>query len=434
MDPMIQGTEHEYTLYSQKMDALGADANDLALEVIRRSDLASASQFLTNGSRAYLDLGHVEIATPECANFWDLLVWEKAGEKIVDLARRELEEEHAVKVDAFKNNTDPDGTSYGSHENYCVSRGLEFPEVFVKKLVPHLITRTIFTGAGDVIDEEYTTSPCAYLTSTLVSGGNLSNTGILHTRDEPHADPERWRRLHIIVGDALLGEVPILLRHFTTSAVLQLIEAGELDDAPQLADPMEAMWHLVETPRPGDWSLTLKSGEETTPVAIQRYYLEKVEPLVGDGNGDADKEKMAFELWEEVLDAYEEGAHDKLRGRVEWLARQQAIDRLIDRKGYDLLVEIAAAKQYSEIGTDRSFHYILAQEGKVERVLEDKDIMAAIKQPPATRAKVRTALCDEYEISSLSWEWVRIKTVDDDSEKVNLDDPYLADVDAVEGL
>lgn len=427
MDPVIQGTEHEYTLYSQKMDALGADANDLALEVIRKSDLSSASQFLTNGSRAYLDLGHVEVATPECDNFWDLLIWEKAGEKIVDLARRRLEEEYGVKVDAFKNNTDPDGTSYGSHENYCVSRDLEFPEVFVKKLVPHLITRTIFTGAGDVIDEEYTISPCAFLTSTLVSGGNLSNTGILHTRDEPHADPERWRRLHIIVGDALLGEVPIMLRHFTTSAILNLIEQGELDDVPEFADPMETMWDIVENPRPDYWKIELKSGETVTPVEVQRYYLEKVEEIV-----ETDREQMAFDMWEGILDAYDAGQEDKIRSKVEWFARQKAIDRLIERKGYDLMVEIAACKQYSEIGTDRSFHYILEQDGEIDRLIDDETIKEAVRKPPDTRAQVRTHLCEEYEVSSLSWEWVRIKTVDDDSEKVTLDDPYDGDLDGLE--
>src|SRR3989337_1128604 len=136
MKKLVQGTEHEYTLYCRKMGSVGFDPHTQALDLLRESDLHLAGEFTTNGSRAYYDVGHFELSTAETSNFPDLVGWEKAGGKI----------------HAFKNNTSPDGTSYGSHENYCVSRSVAFPQRFVRELVPHLATRFIYTGAGDIID------------------------------------------------------------------------------------------------------------------------------------------------------------------------------------------------------------------------------------------------------------------------------------------
>src|SRR3989337_965263 len=253
MKKLVQGTEHEYTLFCRKMGSLGFDPHILALDLLRDSDLHLAGEFLVNGSRAYYDVGHFELSTAETSNFHDLVVWVKAGGKILDWLRRVMEEKYLVagaKIHAFKNNTSPDGTSYGSHENYCVSRSVAFPQRFVRELVPHLATRFIYTGAGDIIDGKYVLSPSAYLTSTAVSGETMHDTGILNTRDEPHADARRWRRLHVIVGDALMNETAIWLRHFTTSAILLLMEMGKLDGVPKLASPVDDMWTNVELSNP----------------------------------------------------------------------------------------------------------------------------------------------------------------------------------------
>lgn len=427
MEPMIQGTEHEYTLFSHKMNPLGIDPHRLALEQIRSSELAVQGEFLRNGSRCYFDVGHLEISTPETLNFLDVLKWEKAGEKIVDLARIKLEQDHNVKVSAYKNNTDPDGVSYGSHENYCVMRSVEFPEQFVKKLVPHLVSRIIFTGAGDVIEGRYVLSPCAYLTSQLVSGGNLYNTGILHTRDEPHADPARFRRLHVIIGDALMGEVPLLLRHFTTSMVLRGMEKGKFADAPQLADPLGDMWRMVEQIVPEKWKLELKDGKKVSPMDIQRYFLAGVEEQV-----ETKDEKMAFGMWEEVLTKFEKGDIKGLMPRIEWMSRLKEVERMLqvkagDRRGDQATenIEIAACKQYSEVGESRSLFYGLQQAGKVERVLTDDVIRAAIHEPPKnTRAVARVKILEDYEVASSDWAEVRVLTEDGGSETIELPDPY----------
>lgn len=253
MKKMVQGTEHEYTLFCRKMGSMGFDPHALALDLLRESDLHLAGEFVTNGSRVYYDVGHFEVSTPETTNFRDVVVWEKAGEKILDWLRRVMEEKYtggSTKIHAFKNNTSPDGTSYGSHENYCVSRDVPWPSRFIRDLVPHLSTRIIYTGAGDILRGKYVLSPMAFLTSQVISGETMHDTGILNTRDEPHADGTRWRRLHVIVGDALMNETAILLRHFTTSGVLQLMEQDALGDVPRLKDPVRDLWHNVETRNP----------------------------------------------------------------------------------------------------------------------------------------------------------------------------------------
>ncbi|HWM50544.1 MAG TPA: proteasome accessory factor PafA2 family protein, partial [Thermoplasmata archaeon] len=190
MRKMVQGTEHEYTLYCRKMGTMGFDPHMMALDLLRDSDLHLAGEFITNGSRVYYDVGHFEVSTAETTNFHDVVVWEKAGEKILDWLRRVMEEKYTgdMKIHAFKNNTSPDGTSYGSHENYCVSRDVPFPGQYIRDLVPHLATRFIYTGAGDILRGKYVLSPMAFLTSQVISGETMHDTGILNTRDEPHAD------------------------------------------------------------------------------------------------------------------------------------------------------------------------------------------------------------------------------------------------------
>src|SRR3990170_2999284 len=304
MRKRVQGTEHEYTLYCRKMGTLGFDPHTLALDLLRESDLHLAGEFIKNGSRAYYDVGHFEISTCETSNPWDLVTWEKAGEKVLDWLRKVMEEKYTaggVKIHAFKNNTSPDGTSYGSHENYCVSRDVAFPDRFVRELVPHLSTRFIYTGAGDIIDGKYVLSPMAYLTSSVVSGETMHDTGILNTRDEPH------------------------------------------EDAPRMADPVRDMWHNVETRDPDEWEVHLDGGRTVSPIEIQRYYLGKIEPRAGTGG-----ERRAFKLLESTLDGLEKKSSKDLARRVEWLDRYYAIQEETGGGGGPD-VEMMACKQYSEI-------------------------------------------------------------------------------------
>src|SRR5438128_1720204 len=324
MRKMVQGTEHEYTLYCRKMGTMGFDPHMMALDLLRDSDLHLTGEFITNGSRVYYDVGHFEVSTAETTNFHDVVIWEKAGEKVLDWLRRVMEEKYTgdMKIHAFKNNTSPDGTSYGSHENYCVSRDVPFPGQFIRDLVPHLATRIIYTGAGDIVRGKYVLSPMAFLTSQVVSGETMHDTGILNTRDEPHADGRLWRRLHVIVGDV-----------------------------PRLKDPIRDLWHNVEIRNPEQWKVELEDGRIVSPIDIQRYYLEKIESIVKD-----DWERRALRTFEEVLDGLENRRSKELAHKVEWLDRYIAIQEAGEKKaGPD--VEMMACKQYSEIGAERSLFY-----------------------------------------------------------------------------
>lgn len=427
MKPMIQGTEHEYTLYCREMDRLGLDPHVIALDILRESSLHGAGEFTRNQSRAYLDCGHLELSTCETSNFCDLLVWEKAGEKIVDWLRKKAEELHCspeIKIWAYKNNTSPDGTAYGSHENYCVSRDVIFPERYVRELVPHLVTRLVYTGAGDILDGKYVLSPSAYKTGTLVSNDTMHNTGVLNTRDEPHAGAERYRRLHLQIGDALLNECAIVLRHFTTSAVLQLMESGALKNPqpPKLADPVRDMWNNVEITNPEKWKFELDNGKTATPMDIQQYYLEKTEHLVETGI-----EKKAFRMWDEILELLRKKDGKKLARRVEWLDRYYAIQEMSD--GYiDSEMSMKVCKRYSELGEERSIHYMRRRNGLIDRFTEDNVIADAITHPPSnTRAHARAEICEKHEILGIEWSRIVVKTRGD-TKTIQLEDPYKSSV------
>jgi proteasome accessory factor A len=419
MRKMVQGTEHEYTLFCRKMGSMGFDPHTLALDLLRESDLHLAGEFITNGSRVYYDVGHFEVSTAETTNFHDVVLWEKAGEKVLDWLRRIMEEKYtgATKIHAFKNNTSPDGTSYGSHENYCVSREVPWPSRFVRDLVPHLSTRIVYTGAGDIIRGKYVLSPMAFLTSQVISGETMHDTGILNTRDEPHADGARWRRLHVIVGDALMNETAILLRHFTTSAVLQLMEADALNDVPRLKDPVRDLWHNVEIRNPEQWHVELEDGSKVSPIEIQRYYMGKVEDLVEDA-----WEKKAFHIWEETLDDLENKRSKEAARHVEWLDRYYAIQEAAEKKGGPD-VEMMACKQYSEIGAERSLFYKRQRAGLVDRITDDEAIKRAITEPPAdTRARLRREICDTFNIEIIDWSVLVVN--DGTRRRIELLDPY----------
>src|SRR6266566_1006355 len=388
MKKMVQGTEHEYTLYCRKMGTMGFDPHMMALDLLRDSDLHLAGEFITNGSRVYYDVGHFEVSTAETTNFHDVVTWEKAGEKILDWLRRIMEEKYTgeTKIHAFKNNTSPDGTSYGSHENYCVSRDVAFPGRFIRELVPHLATRIIFTGAGDIVRGKYVLSPMAFLTSQVISGETMNETAIM-------------------------------LRHFTTSAVLQLMEAEALDDVPRMKDPIRDLWHNVEIRNPEQWTVELEDGKIVSPIDIQRYYLEKIEAIVED-----DWEHRALRMFEEVLDDLANRRSKDAARHVEWLDRYYAIQEAADKKGGPD-VEMMACKQYSEIAAERSLFYKRQRAGLVDRITDDEAIKRAIHEPPEdSRALLRRTLCDTFNIEMIDWSVLIVN--DGTRRRIDLLDPY----------
>jgi proteasome accessory factor A len=408
----------------------GFDPHVLALQAVHSSDLHAAGEFLVNGSRAYLDVGHFELSTCETSNPHDLLLWEKAGEKIVDWARKSVEERQVgegTRIWAYKNNTSPDGTSYGSHENYLLDRAVDFPMRLLDELVPHLASRMIYTGAGDILEGKYVLSPSAYLTSAVISGNTMHGTGILNTRDETHGDSSRWRRLHLLVGDALMNENAILLRNWTTTGILQLIEEGKLKDVPRLEDPLRDMWRNIEQTNPGKWSFTRKDGKKVSPIEIQRYYLAKLE-TVAEGKQD----RAALKLLEKVLDLLEKRRTKEAARNVEWLDRYLAIQEHAERdeKGGPES-EMTACKRYSELSEGRSLYHDRVRRGLVDRLLSDGDILKAITTPPQdTRAALRFKILKGFEVRTMDWSRVAVQD-GEYSREVWLNDPFESDREAI---
>src|SRR3989442_896615 len=338
MRKMVQGTEHEYTLYCRKMGTMGFDPHMMALDLLRESDLHLAGQF-------------------------------------------------------------------------------------IRDLVPHLATRIIYTGAGDIVRGKYVLSPMAFLTSQVISGETMHDTGILNTRDEPHADGRLWRRLHVIVGDALMNETAIMLRHFVTSGVLQLMEAEALDDVPRMKDPIRDLWHNVEIRNPEQWKVELEDGRVVSPIDIQRYYLEKIEAIVED-----DWEHRALRMFEEVLDDLANRRSKDAARHVEWLDRYYAIQEAADKKGGPD-VEMMACKQYSEIAAERSLFYKRQRAGLVDRITDDEAIKRAIHEPPEdSRALLRRTLCDTFNIEMIDWSVLIVN--DGTRRRIDLLDPYATKLEA----
>jgi proteasome accessory factor A len=270
-------------------------------------------------------------------------------------------------------------------------------------------------------------SPSAYLTGAVISSDTMHETGILNTRDEPHGDEYRFRRLHIQIGDALMSEVAISLRQFTTNCVLRLIEQDKLKDIPELTQPLQDLWGIVECTNPEKWSVKVKPSkvfkkrEEVSPIDIQRHYLEMAEPLIGSKD-----DKRLFTIWERTLDLLEKKNTKRLARSVEWLDRFLTIKELSD-KGRS---EMSVCKRYSETGRERSHFYERQDQELVDRLVTDEEIIRAINEPPEdTRAHARKLVCDKYgnDMMRLDWSSAKVKNKDGDIVDIDLDDPFRSD-------
>jgi proteasome accessory factor A len=220
-----------------------------------------------------------------------------------------------------------------------------------------------------------------------------------------------------------MNETAIMLRHFTTSAILQLMEDEALGDVPQLRDPVRDLWHNVATRNPDQWRVELEDGSTVSPIEIQRYYLGKIETIAEDA-----WEKRALRTLEEVLDALENRRSKEAARRVEWLDRYLAIQEAAEEtEGPD--VEMMACKQYSEIGAERSLFYKRQRAGLVERITDDDAIKRAITEPPVdTRAKLRREICDTFNIEMIDWSVLVVN--DGTRRRIELLDPYATKMEA----
>jgi proteasome accessory factor A len=447
MKRRIMGLENEYgltcTLNGQRRLSPDNVARYLFEKVIPGA--RNANVFLENGARLYLDTGfHPEYATPECDDLLDLCVHDKAGERIVEdllhQAEKRLREDGiSGNILLFKNNTDSAGNSYGCHENYLVSRDVSFQRL-AEALIPFFVTRQIFAGAGKVLQTprgfHYCLSQRAQHICQEISGATTSSRSIINTRDEPHADAERYRRLHVIVGDSNMSEYATYVKVGTTAVVLDMIEDGYFDRDYSLQSPVQAIRDISHDPSLKE-AVKLKDGRSMTALEIQRAYLEACEIYYQHQEPDAVTRDI-LDRWTDLLDRLETEPMSCNR-EVDWVVKKQLIEaymakhRLSWREPRVSLIDL----QYHDIRPDRGLYYRLAQNDLVERLTTDEQIEKAKHTPPqTTRARLRGEFIRRANLKGKDYrvDWVYLKLNDPERETILCKDPFQAHDERVERL
>lgn len=412
-------------------------------------DPGAANVILTNGARLYVDHAHPEYSSPEVTGPRDGVRWDVAGERIMLAASRELAGWPGGPVALYKNNVDGKGASYGCHENYLVDRAVPFATL-AELLIPFLVTRQVVVGSGRVgigtagQEAGYQLAQRSDYIEAEIGLETTLRRPIVNTRDEPHADRTRWRRLHLIIGDANLLEVSTYLKLGTTSLVLHVAEhLAALPDVAarlartRLADPVAAVQevsHDLTLRRP----LALADGRTATALEIQHEYLAAAREAVRRAPGNAPDAEAAgradaetadvLARWQHVLDAL---ARDpaQVAGQVEWVAKLRILDGLRRRDGlaWDHPRLAATDLQWSDVRPERSIYHRLLAKGAVERVVDEREVARAVHHPPSdTRAYFRGEVMARYgdEVSAASWDSVIFDVADAPSlQRVPMLDP-----------
>jgi proteasome accessory factor A len=369
------------------------------------------NKLLANGGRLYVDGAHPEYSTPECTNPRELVAFERAGERIMAECLRAMTKARGTeKFVLYKNNTDGKGNSYGYHENYLLARSVPFERI-VRALTPFLVTRQIYAGAGKVAAEnqtrpvDYQISQRADFFECLVDLNTMVKRPIINTRDEPHADPAKYRRLHVIVGDANMAELSTYLKIGTTAIVLDLLEAGVEFPNVDLDDPVTA---IKEVSRDVDMKKTLKlaDGRVTTAVGVQRAYLKAAMDFFAC-HELSQITKDILVRWEEVLDKLEQDPHLLVR-ELDWVAKRHLIRSYMDRKGcgWDDPRVLLLDLQYHDVRPEKGLYYTLERSNLIDRLVQDHEIARAEHSPPTdTRAYFRGHCLKKYarEVYAASW-------------------------------
>jgi proteasome accessory factor A len=389
--------------------AQALDHNDLD------DDAGMANVILTNGARLYVDHAHPEYSTPEVTNPRDIVLWDKAGERVMaEAARRAARVPGTQPIQLYKNNTDGKGASYGSHENYLMDRRTPFVDI-IRGLIPFFVTRQVFAGSGRVgIGTEGRTqgfqlSQRADFFEVEVGLETTLKRPIINTRDEPHANPEEYRRLHVIIGDANLAELSTYLKVGTTSLVLAMIEARTLTRDLTIEEPVAALQAISHDPSL-TYKVRLRSGQQMTALEVQEAYLEQAQRFV-DQRGDGDEQTAdVLRRWAEVLEVL---ADDPLRlaDRLDWPAKLRLLEGYRSRDGLawgDSRLKLVDL-QYSDVRPEKGLYHRLVARGSMQRLLTDEEVTRAILSPPSdTRAFFRGECLRRYpaQIAAASWDSV----------------------------
>jgi proteasome accessory factor A len=448
VDRRIFGLENEYGVTCTFRGQRRLSPDEVARYLFRRvvSWGRSSNVFLKNGARLYLDVGsHPEYATPECDDVVELVAHDKAGERtleglLMDAERRLREEGIAGDIYLFKNNTDSAGNSYGCHENYLVGRHGEFSKL-AEVLIPVLVTRQIICGAGKVLltprGAVYCVSQRAEHIWEGVSSATTRSRPIINTRDEPHADAERFRRLHVIVGDSNMSETTTLLKVGTTDLVLRMIEAQVGFRDLTLENAIRAI-REVSHDVTGCRKVKLLNGRELSALEIQQEYFTKARDFVQRRGGDTTTAKV-LELWERTLKAVDTGDLALVEREIDWVAKYQLIERY--RAKHDMPLSSPRVAQldlaYHDVNRRRGLYYLLERRSAMERVTTDLKIFEAKSVPPqTTRARLRGDFIRHAQEKRRDFtvDWVHLKLNDQAQRTVLCKDPFRSVDDRVEKL
>ena len=335
MQRRIYGIENEYGVTCTLRGQRRLSPDEVARYLFRRvvSWGRSSNVFLENGARLYLDVGsHPEYATPECDNLYDLVAHDKAGERVLEGLQRSAEqrlEEEGIRgqIYLFKNNTDSAGNSYGCHENFLVGRHGDFQKM-VETLIPFLVTRQIFCGAGKLLQTARGPVFCIAQRAEHIWEGVSSATTrsrpIINTRDEPHADAERYRRLHVIAGDSNMSEYATYVKVGSTAALLEMLEANVVFRDLTLDNPIRAIREISHDPTCRR-KVRLANGRELSALDLQWEYLDRA-MRYGRNPGFSPGVAKAVEMWEHLLTGLEKDPMSLSR-EVDWVTKYHLIDR-----------------------------------------------------------------------------------------------------------
>jgi proteasome accessory factor A len=398
---------------------------------------------LRNGARFYVDHAHPEYSTPEVTSVLDLIAYERAGERTLETARRAatalLPEGQTILI--HKNNSDRKGNSYGCHENYLISRRTPFKDV-VEFMTPFLVTRQIYCGAGKV-GSENRQMPCTYQISqradffeTEVALDTMVKRPIVNTRDEPHADRDKYRRLHVIIGDSNLSEVSNYLRTGVSCIVLAMIEDEALGADLSIVDPVRV---IKEISHDTDCKVqfAMERGGRRTAVELQQEYLDaalayfssrEVDPVIKD----------ILVRWERVLGKLAEDPM-QLDREIDWVIKRKLVTTYMERRNVDWQHPSVAMMdlQYHDSRPDKGLYHLMERRGEVDRVIEDEDIVRALKSPPSdTRAYFRGECIRRYgsAVFGVNWDSISFNLGDDPIKRILMNEPLKGTKAHVEDL
>ncbi len=417
--PRARRPRWDYEVESPARDARGYDLSNLFGGNLNPDpdDIGAANVILSNGARLYVDHAHPEFSAPEVTNPRDAVVFDKAGERVMEIAARLASSVPGAKpVHMYKNNVDGKGASYGTHENYLCARDTPFPEL-VRGLLPFFSSRQVFAGSGRVgigaqgEKDGYQLAQRSDYIEVEVGLETTLKRGIINTRDEPHADADKYRRLHVIIGDANLAEIATYLKLGSTAIVLSMIESGWPMPGVELANPVAAVHAISHDPTLAV-TVPLADGRQFTGLDLQRAYADSAAEYIADAYG-VDVDEQTADILARWIDVLDRLAHDPmdLADELDWPAKLRLLEGFRQRDGLGWAAPRLAMVdlQYSDVRMDKGLYNRLVSRGSMQRLVNEPEVAAAVTDPPEdTRAYFRGRCVSRYadRLAAASWDSV----------------------------